>query len=78
MSEIGVGCGHIVDGHNVIYVTKEGMKAFNVFARYYGKKVMSYILERGGGFKEKYLELEDGEKFGTICSSCFSEWQVVK
>lgn len=76
MSEFISACGHRVDGHCLTEITKEGLKAFKIFQRWYGKKPIPIIIERGGGFLTKYLavgEIKSGES--VICSSCFSEWE---
>ena len=79
MSNFNLDCGHTVDGHGIVWITVEGMKAFRIWQKYYGKKVVPYILKKGGGFKEEYLcseKASEKECGGTICTDCLSNWSV--
>lgn len=75
MSEFHLTCGHIVDGHSIVWIRKQGLKAFKIFQKYLGKKTVSEIIKKGGGFKKEYIDSGVGEVFA-ICASCFSEWQL--
>ena len=80
MSNFNVNCGHVVDGHGIVFISKEGYKAFKIWQKYYGKKVVVFILKKGGGFKEEYIihKNEKPNEAFTICSDCLSNWEVYK
>lgn len=78
MSMFKLSCGHTVDGHSIIPLTVEGINAFRIWQKYYGKKTFSYIIEKGGGFKQEYISSSDEDFGGGICTSCLSEWSVYR
>jgi len=77
MSYYYLNCGHVVDGHAVIFISNEGFKHFKIWQNYYGKKTFKEIIEKGGGYRDEYLvesrTVKGSEK--TICLDCFSEWK---
>ena len=77
MSSFKIECGHIVDGHCIVAITKKkGLDAFKIWRKHYGKKIASYIIEKGGGFKYSYIWTKGNEEdYMEICTSCFSKWK---
>lgn len=78
MSNIKFDCGHITDGHSLVGITHEGMEAFRIWKKYYGRKTVSLILESGGGFKEEYIATTKDKSTTSICSDCYFSWSVYK
>ncbi len=76
MSSIKFDCGHVTDGHSLVGITDEGAKAFRVWKKYYGRKVVSSILKNGGGFKEEYIATTKDKGSMSICSDCYFGWSV--
>ncbi len=79
MSSFDIDCGHTVDGHDIVWITGEGVKAFRIWKKGYGRKLLcKTIAKRGGNFEGKYIttkndKIDPDER--SICSSCLREWQ---
>lgn len=79
MSSFKVDCGHTTEGRSVRFINRKGGKAFKIFQKYWGKKTGPEILEKGGGYKDEYLTIdENAADFFEICPGCLSEWQCYR
>lgn len=78
MSKLNLSCGHTTDSHGIVYITKEGFKAFQEWKKRYGHKrygTVENIIKHGGAFQEKYITEVTHNDGVDICIVCLSTWK---